>query len=127
MKNKLVKINQRKNRVRLNIKNTAKFPRVCLFRSNKHIYAQIIDNASGKVIASANDLKAKRLGRSNKNTKALETGKLLANLAIKKQVKRVVLDRGAYKFHGRVKSLAEGIISGGLKFTEKKGNNVQKI
>lgn len=126
MRNKLTSINHRRKRVKANIKSRAKFPIVCIFRSNKHIYAQIIDHQSGKVIFYASDLAIKNLPKSSKTDKAYAIGKLLASQAAKSPIKNVVLDRGAYKFHGRVKSLTEGIISGGLKFTEKKGNNVQK-
>lgn len=87
--------------------------RLSVFRSSRHIYAQIIDS-SGNVIAEAN---SKSLGLSGKKTEqAAEVGKALAARALEKNATRVFFDRGAYRYHGRVKALAEGAREGGLEF-----------
>ena len=106
-------------RVRSKISGTPDKPRLAVYRSEKHIYAQIIDDVSGKTIVSAstidkefkaNDLKSWNIAA------AAEVGKLVAKRAIEKGVKTVVFDRGGFKFHGRIKSLADGAREGGLEF-----------
>lgn len=84
-------------------------PRLSVFRSNKYIYAQIIDDERGITLVEANS-------KSLKIEKAKEVGKLLAKKAIKKGIKTVWFDRGKYKYHGKVKALAEGAREGGLNF-----------
>lgn len=103
MKNRRLK---RHKRIRAKIKGTAEVPRLCVFRSNKHIYAQLIDDEKGKTLLMAKDVKSA----------ALNVGKLLAKKAIEKKIKKVVFDRGGYKYHGQVKALAEGAREQGLKF-----------
>ncbi len=98
----------RHRRVRAKIKGTAKKPRLCVFRSHQHIYAQLIDDDKGKTMASAQ-------GQANIK-KAHEVGKLIAQQALEKKIEKVVFDRGGYKYHGRVKAVAEGAREGGLKF-----------
>ncbi|MBI4091551.1 50S ribosomal protein L18 [candidate division WWE3 bacterium] len=117
MKVKVYKSNKlrRRVRVRSKMKGTQKAPRLSVFRSNKHIYALLIDGGQGKVLASASDLTMKS-GKGSKTAKAKEVGKRLAEEASKKGVKSVVFDRGSYKYHGRVKAVAEGAREGGLKF-----------
>ena len=105
---------KRHERVRAKIKGTAKVPRLCVFRSNKHIYAQLIDDDKGKVLLSAKDSEIKKLSKG-KIALAKEVGKLIAQKAIEKKYKKVVFDRAGYKYHGRVKALAEGAREGGLK------------
>ena len=94
-------------------------PRLSIFRSSKHIYAQVIDDAAGKTLAAASsrdgDLKGK-LKTGADTAAAAEVGKLLAERAAKAGVKDVVFDRGRYLFHGRVKALADGAREGGLNF-----------
>jgi len=122
---------RRHKRVRAKIFGTARRPRLCVFRSLKHIYAQLIDDEKGRALVAASDLelKGKRTKElKNKRTKeqkekrigkitiASEVGKLIAQKALKKKIKEVVFDRGGYKYHGRVKGLAEGAREGGLKF-----------
>lgn len=113
---------RRKKRIRSKIKGTAVIPRLSVFRSKKHIYAQLIDDEKKHVIAAADDLKIKikKTPDLNKRTKkiaiAFEVGKLIAQKALEKKIERVVFDRGGYKYHGRVKALAEGAREGGLKF-----------
>lgn len=120
---------RRHKRVRAKIFGTARCPRLCVFRSNKHIYAQIIDDEKGKIILSSSDLELKKpktktrkpKEKSEKDLKgkiaiAYQAGQLIAQKAFKQNIKKVVFDRGGYKYHGRVKSLAEGTRAGGLQF-----------
>lgn len=140
----------RHRRVRAKIFGTAKIPRLCAFRSHKHVYAQLIDDEKGETLVAASDLELKPKtknprtiafdelgGRQKPKTKAkskelkeerkeisgtgkigiaFEVGKLIAKKALAKKIKKVVFDRGGYKYHGRVKALAEGAREGGLKF-----------
>lgn len=105
---------RRKLRTRKKIKNLER-PRLHVFRSNKHIHAQVIDDASGKTIVGFSDLKLKDT-KGTKTEIAGKVGEEIAKLAVKKGVKEVVFDRGAYKYHGRVKALAEKAREAGLKF-----------
>lgn len=111
---KIEKRQRRHRRVRAKISGTKQRPRLCVFRSNKHIYAQLIDDESRKILLSSSDLKIKKTG--NKTVMASEIGKTIAKTAIEKGFKEVVFDRGGYIYHGRVKALAEGAREGGLKF-----------
>lgn len=98
---------------------TAKKPRLCVFRSLNHIYAQLVDDEKGKTIMAANDKEIKK-GKRTKVDLAREVGKLIAkkakDLPASRRVEKVVFDRGSYKYHGRVKGVAEGAREGGLKF-----------
>jgi len=110
----------RHNRVRAKVHGTKTKPRLSVFRSNKHIFLQLIDDSLGKTLISASDLKipASPASGKKKGTKtevAKEVGKLLAEAAKSKKIKNVVFDRGGYKYHGRVKAAAEGAREGGLK------------
>ncbi|MBI4054447.1 MAG: 50S ribosomal protein L18 [Candidatus Doudnabacteria bacterium] len=108
---------KRHKRARAKISGIPLRPRLSVFRSNQHIYAQVIDDQSGRTIFSASSLgsgKTKR--REKKLTLAKKVGEELAILAKKQNVKKVAFDRGAYKFHGRLKALAEGARAGGLEF-----------
>jgi large subunit ribosomal protein L18 len=107
---------QRHKRIRAKVKGTLKVPRLCVFRSSKHIYAQLIDDEKNIILASASDLKLKVKENQKKIEKAREVGKLIAQKALERKIEKVVFDRGGYKFHGRVKALAEGAREGGLKF-----------
>jgi large subunit ribosomal protein L18 len=107
---------RRHKRIRAKIFGIEKRPRLCVFRSTKHIYAQLIDDEKGHTIASANDLELKGIEKMTKIEKAKEVGKLIAKKAKEKNIEKVVFDRGGYKYHGRVKALAEGAREGGLKF-----------
>lgn len=89
-------------------------PRLVVFRSVKHIYGQVIDDTSRKTLVAASDLSLK--GKQMKKEKAKEVGKLLAKKALEKNIKTVVFDRAGYKYHGRIKELAEGAREGGLEF-----------
>jgi large subunit ribosomal protein L18 len=113
-KQKIIKREIRHNRVRAKIFGTANMPRLSIFRSQGHIYAQIIDDVAGKTLVSAN---SQKLGLKLKKSEiAKEVGKNVANLALKQNIAKVVYDRGGYKYHGRVKALAEGAREAGLKF-----------
>jgi len=93
--------------------------RLSVFRSNKHIYGQIIDDKKGKTLVAASDVAMKQSSNraiKNKTERAREVGKIIAERALKKDIKTVVFDRGSYKYHGRIKALAEGAREGGLKF-----------
>lgn len=116
IRNKQLKRQRRHRCVRSKIKGTSKVPRLCVFRSNKHIYGQLIDDEKRKTLLIANDKELKNRGKKTKINIAHEVGKLLAEKALLKSYKKVVFDRGGYKYHGRVKALAEGAHEGGLKF-----------
>lgn len=106
---------RRHRRIRARIFGTSKTPRLCVFRSANHTYAQLIDDEKGKTIASARDREIKSKSKKNIDL-AREVGKLIASRALEKKIEKAVFDRGGYKYHGRVKSLAEGAREGGLKF-----------
>jgi len=114
MLEKQLKRKRRHKRVRAKVSGTGKLPRLSVFRSGKHIYAQLIDDQKGKTIIEANDQKLK--GKSSKIDKAKEIGKTIAKKALAGKIEKVVFDRGGYKYHGRIKALAEGAREGGLKF-----------
>jgi len=128
---------RRHKRVRAKMKGTAKIPRLCIFKSTKHIYVQLIDDEKGATLASANDLELKKLKMKNKKLKtkiknkkteetkklltrkvmiAYRVGELIAKKALAKKIEKIVFDKGGYKYHGRVKALAEGAREGELKF-----------
>ena len=107
---------RRHRRVRGKVSGTAERPRLAVFRSNKGISAQLIDDASGKTLAGASWVGLKKSFKGTKTEQAAEVGKLLAAAAKKAGVEAVVFDRGGYLYHGRVKALADGAREGGLKF-----------
>ena len=106
---------RRHRRIRGKVAGTAERPRLAVFRSNKGISAQLVDDLSGKTLAGATWLGLKSF-KGNKTEQAAEVGKTLAEVAKKAGVEAVVFDRGGYLYHGRVKALAEGAREGGLKF-----------
>ena len=110
---------RRHKRVRNKVVGTPDRPRLNVYRSLKHMYAQVIDDVEGNTIASAStldeDVKSKLESTSNKEA-AKAVGEVVAKKAIDKGVKEVTFDRGGYIYHGRVKSIAEGAREGGLKF-----------
>ncbi len=99
--------------IRKAVKGTAERPRLSVFRSNKQIYAQVIDDASGKTLASASSLKLEAMP---KKEQAAKVGELVAANAIAAGITSVVFDRNGYLYHGRVKELADAARKGGLKF-----------
>jgi large subunit ribosomal protein L18 len=107
---------RRHRRVRGKVSGTAGRPRVVVFRSNRGIEAQIVDDAAGRTLAAASWLQLKKGFQGSKSEQAAEVGKLLAQSAKKAGVERVVFDRGGYLYHGRVKALADGAREGGLDF-----------
>jgi large subunit ribosomal protein L18 len=120
MLHKMNKFERRTRRVRADLAgHSGGRPRLSVHRSSKHIYAQVIDDAHGRTLAAASslekDLKGKLKTGADKSA-AQEVGKLLAERATKAGVKRVVFDRGGYKYHGRIKALADGAREGGLNF-----------
>lgn len=114
---------ERRNRIRMRIRKkisgTSSIPRLTVFRSNKQIYAQVIDDLTGTTLASAGskekEVSAETEGK-NKIVQAAAVGKLIASKCKEKGVETVVFDRGGYLYHGRVKSLADAAREGGLKF-----------
>ena len=140
MQNKQAKRSRRHGRVRAKIFGTSEKPRLCVFKSAKHIYAQLIDDEKGVTLASASDLELTSQSRRERKTKvsrktdakqkhetdakilsgkiaiAFGVGKLIAGKALKNKIEKVIFDRGGYKYHGRIKALAEGAREGGLKF-----------
>jgi large subunit ribosomal protein L18 len=107
---------RRHRRIRGKVAGTAERPRLAVFRSNKGVFAQLIDDETGKTIAGASWLGLKKSFKGNKTEQAAEVGKALAEVAKKAGIESVVFDRGGYLYHGRVKALAEGAREGGLKF-----------
>lgn len=111
----------RRTRVRFNIrkklKGTAERPRLSVFRSNKDIYAQLIDDLNGVTLAAASSrVKDSKDAKGKKVDVSKNVGKALAEKAVSAGIKTVVFDRGGYLYHGRVKALAEGAREGGLQF-----------
>lgn len=107
---------QRHKRVRGKIHGTAECPRLDVFRSLKHIYAQLIDDDNGVTLVSASTVEKSFEGYGGNQDAAKAVGKLIAERAIEKGIKDCVFDRGGYVYHGRVQSLAEGAREGGLNF-----------
>lgn len=108
---------RRKLRIRYRIKTNSNRPRLCVFRSNRYIYGQIVDNSSGKTIVSVCSKYVEKDGtKKGKIDTSFKTGKLLAENAKQKRIDKVVFDRSCYKYHGNVKALADGAREGGLKF-----------
>ncbi len=108
---------RRRRRIRKKVKGTEQRPRLSVFRSNRHIYAQVIDDSRGHTLASASTMeKGLELAGMKKSEQAREIGRLIAERARAAGVDSVVFDRGGNLYHGRVKSLAEGAREGGLKF-----------
>jgi large subunit ribosomal protein L18 len=115
-----IQFQKRRARVRRALRKVAaERPRLSVYRSSKHIYAQLIDDAKGMTVASASSIDRELKGSLAKGTDkaaAAVVGKLIAERAIKAGVREVVFDRGAYKYHGRVKALADAAREGGLSF-----------
>ena len=107
---------RRHKRVRGKVVGTAERPRLVVFRSNRGIEAQLVDDLEGKTLAAASWLHLKKSFKGSKSEQAAEVGKLLADNAKKANVETVVFDRGGYLYHGRVKALADAAREGGLKF-----------
>lgn len=106
---------RRLKRIRSKVAQNLGIPRLSVFRSNQHIWAQIIDDKHGKTLVSASTKSIKDI-KGTKTEKALAVGEAIAKLALEKKIKKVRFDRGLYRFHGRVKSLATGARAKGLDF-----------
>lgn len=106
---------RRLRRVRSKLAQNVGIPRLSVFRSNQHIWAQIIDDKHGKTLVSTSTKSLKNI-KGTKSEKAASVGQEIAKLAIEKKIINVRFDRGLYRYHGRVKSLAQGAREGGLKF-----------
>ena len=100
-------------RIRRKLAGTAERPRLNVYRSLNHIYAQVVDDQTGTTIVSTSTIKAKSGGNV---AAAKEVGKTIAELAVEKGIKKVVFDRGGYLYHGRIKALADAAREGGLEF-----------
>ncbi len=109
-----------KKKIRTKIKGTATRPRLSVFRSNKFIYAQIIDDTKGVTLAQANDLptgKASiKMTKGTKSARAEEVGRMIAMASLQKKISEVVFDRNGFKYTGRIKLVADKARAGGLKF-----------
>lgn len=104
---------KRHKKIRKRIQGTSNRPRLAVFRSGKHIYAQVIDDSKGVTLIFQSDLK---LNKAVKKEKAYMVGKKIAETAARKKIKEVIFDRGGFLYHGRVAELAKGAREGGLKF-----------
>lgn len=117
--NRKVKVQKRHQTIRIKLSGTAEAPRLAVYRSTKHIYAQLIDDVQGVTIVSASsvdkDLKEK-LGHGGNIESAKAVGEAIAKKALKKGVKDVVFDRGGFLYHGRIKALADAAREAGLNF-----------
>lgn len=106
---------RRQQRVRNKVAQNLGIPRLSVFRSNQHIWAQIIDDKHGKTLASSST-KVLKDTKGTKSEKAANVGREIAKIALTKKIINVRFDRGLYRYHGRVKALADGARDGGLKF-----------
>lgn len=107
---------RRHERVRTKISGTADCPRLCVFRSNKNISVQVIDDVAGKTLVAASTLDKEVKTKASNIESAKEVGELVAKRAIKAGIKNVVFDRGGYIYHGKIKALAEAAREAGLEF-----------
>jgi large subunit ribosomal protein L18 len=107
---------RRHRRVRGKVRGSAERPRLLVFRSNRGVFGQLIDDDTGRTLAAASWLELPKSFKGDKTEQAAEVGKRLAQAAKKAGVESVVFDRGGYLYHGRVKALAEGAREGGLSF-----------
>jgi len=116
---KLIGRERRKLRIRSKISGTEERPRLSVFRSGKHIYAQVVMDGNGQTLAAAStlsrDLKGS-LGEDDKTAAAKKVGALIAKICLEKKIEKVVFDRNGYLYHGRVKALADAAREAGLKF-----------
>ena len=107
---------KRHSRVRAKVSGTAACPRLNVFRSSKHIYAQLIDDVNGVTLVSASSMDKEFEGQGGNKEAAKKVGQLVGKRAVEKGIETVVFDRGGYLYHGRVKELADGARESGLKF-----------
>ncbi len=114
--NRKLERERRHKRVRTKISGTAECPRLCVFRSNANVYAQVIDDTTGTTLVSASTLDKEVKTKHSNKAAAAEVGALVAKRALEKNIKTVVYDRGGYLYHGIVKELAEAAREAGLEF-----------
>ncbi len=114
--NRKLERTRRHKRVRTKVSGTAERPRLCVYRSNSNVYAQIIDDVAGNTLVSASTLDKEVKNKHSNKEAAKEVGTLIAKRATEKNITEVVFDRGGYIYHGVVKELAEAAREGGLKF-----------
>ena len=110
---------KRKKRIRKNLVGTGNRPRLCVFRSARHVYAQVIDDSLGQTLAAASSMEKDVRGNpesKNKVTAANNVGKIIGQRAIEKGLKKVVFDRNGFLYHGRIKAVSEGAREAGLEF-----------
>jgi large subunit ribosomal protein L18 len=111
---------KRKKRIRKKLFGTTERPRLCVFRSSRHIYVQVIDDIQGRTLASASsmekNLREDKSAIGDKTAMATQVGKLIAERTQEKGVKQIVFDRNGFLYHGRVKALSDGAREGGLDF-----------
>jgi large subunit ribosomal protein L18 len=107
---------RRHRRVRKKVRGTAERPRLVVFKSNRYIYAQVVDDDSGRTLASASSLEKALRAKSLSRETATEVGKLVVQRAKGAGVEQVVFDRGGYPYHGRVQALAEAVREAGVRF-----------
>ena len=105
-----------KKRIRVTIKGTDERPRLSVFRSNKFIYAQVVNDLTGKTLVQASDIKNASGKKNNKSERAREVGKTIGEECLKKNIKRVVFDRNGFKYTGRIKLVADEARKAGLEF-----------
>jgi large subunit ribosomal protein L18 len=114
---KLIARERRKKRIKKKIQGTLARPRLCIYKSNRYIYAQIIDDLRGITLVSASSLAREKERKNYKSVEvARKVGEELGKLAIKKGIKKIVFDRSGYPYHGRIKALAEGVREQGVEF-----------
>ncbi len=116
MSKKQEKFRQRKKRVRTKVGGTPDRPRISVFRSNRYLYAQIIDDSQGKTLVAASSQEKEASMLKTNMEKADKVGESLAKKAARAKIKKVTFDRSGYKYHGIIKALAEGARKGGLEF-----------
>lgn len=112
MNKKQIRRHKRKQKIRSKISGTKETPRLSVYRSNAHIYAQLIDDSAQKTLGQSNDLKMK----GSKTDNAKKVGEEIAGIAKKLKVKNIVFDRNGYIYHGRVKNLADSVREQGVEF-----------
>lgn len=117
LEEKIIKREKRKKRVRKKIQGTPARPRLCVHKSNRYIYAQLVDDINGKTLLSLSSLIYKEKQKNCKNVEiAKRLGEELGKLCQKKGIKKIVFDRRGYPYHGRIKALAEGLREQGVEF-----------
>lgn len=108
-----------RQRIKLKVRGTGDRPRVHVFKSNKYVYAQVVDDAAGRILAAASTLEKsfkEKKDKTKNNEACQQLGKILAERLKAKQISRVVFDRGVYPYHGRLKALAEALRQAGMTF-----------